>query len=444
MRDQGPFQRNRKDYIVADWYSDLNDAIAASDGRDVFVASARTQSTPITIPTALIDGFSLSAHGTDSIITYDGAGACFLTDPSATPATATRRQRWQLHNVYIVGPGSGVAGSIGLHLLNVIGGELSNVIVQGFETGVKWDGADLTNGAACYYNNAYNLQVTACGKAMLFAGQANSNKVFGGRAALSATGVEIEDDTTDVGLFGMDIEANTGDATYDAAVVISGYGNQLIGCRLENSGSTYDVAFDDAGGGNDGHKNTVISHHSAANVEARIRWDANRDNTVIWPGFFNLGDSSAIANTAVMRASRSVAADAEPFFEIADTYSSSGTPIGQRYRSRRFSIPFQAQIDDGAGSYYTTHEFGYASNKPHLWFGAFNSAAKDTNLYRDAANVLKTDDKFVIASTVGVLKLEPITLPATCAVGEMCVEVTTNELNICTATNTWTVVGTQT
>lgn len=40
------------------------------------------------------------------------------------------------------------------------------------------------------------------------------------------------------------------------------------------------------------------------------------------------------------------------------------------------------------------------------------------------------------------LIIEPAELPATCTVGEIAVS-DSNELNICTAADTWTVVGTQ-
>jgi hypothetical protein len=68
----------------------------------------------------------------------------------------------------------------------------------------------------------------------------------------------------------------------------------------------------------------------------------------------------------------------------------------------------------------------------------------DTVWYRDAADTMKTDDKLVVGSTVGILKLEPISLPGTCAVGEMCVDNADKKLKVCTASNTWTVVGAQT
>lgn len=69
--------------------------------------------------------------------------------------------------------------------------------------------------------------------------------------------------------------------------------------------------------------------------------------------------------------------------------------------------------------------------------------APDTNLYRNTANELKTDDKFVIGTGVGVLRLDPIALPATCAVGELCVDTADKKLKVCTAANTWTIVGSQ-
>ena len=43
----------------------------------------------------------------------------------------------------------------------------------------------------------------------------------------------------------------------------------------------------------------------------------------------------------------------------------------------------------------------------------------------------------------GVMRLAPITLPATCIVGDMCVDTADKKVKVCTATNTWTVVGSQ-
>lgn len=47
-------------------------------------------------------------------------------------------------------------------------------------------------------------------------------------------------------------------------------------------------------------------------------------------------------------------------------------------------------------------------------------------------------------SGTGKVLLTPKANPATCTVGELTVNSTGNKLSICTATNTWTVVGTQT
>ena len=44
----------------------------------------------------------------------------------------------------------------------------------------------------------------------------------------------------------------------------------------------------------------------------------------------------------------------------------------------------------------------------------------------------------------GVLRLVPRALPATCTVGDLCVNSTGNKLMVCTAANVWTVAGTQT
>ena len=64
--------------------------------------------------------------------------------------------------------------------------------------------------------------------------------------------------------------------------------------------------------------------------------------------------------------------------------------------------------------------------------GAKNSAGKLTILN---GSLLQVD---------GTLHYTPKAAPATCSVGDMYVDSTSKKLMICTASNTWTVVGSQT
>jgi len=75
--------------------------------------------------------------------------------------------------------------------------------------------------------------------------------------------------------------------------------------------------------------------------------------------------------------------------------------------------------------------------------GIVGGTGLDTILYRDAAHVWRTAESFVIDGGAGrCLKLTPQANPATCAVGELNIDAS-NRLNVCTATNTWTIVGSQ-
>jgi hypothetical protein len=179
------------------------------------------------------------------IVNYTGSGPCIQLDPSETPSGDTRRNFWQLRNLTINGPGAEVTDSIGVHLNNGCAGTIQDVQVFGFDTGGKFDGLDLANDAACYYNTALNFQVNGCGtNAIWFAGQANSNTMLGGQANSSTTGVLIDPTTNNINLHGTAIESNT---TY--GVDVAGSGNHFLGCRFENPGTTAEVRFNDSAGG---------------------------------------------------------------------------------------------------------------------------------------------------------------------------------------------------
>lgn len=284
MTSTPPAPANVKDYgAVGDGVADDTAAIQAAmtAQRDVYLPNGTYKVTStLSIPAAWKNGFSLvgeTIFGT--VLKYSGTGACFQADASATPSGTTRRQWWYLANLYIMGPGATVAGTIGLWLNNAIAGQVSNVQVLLFETGVKFDGMGLVNDTACYYNSAFGLHVSGCTTAVWFAGQANSNSMFGGRAFSSTTGVLVDPITTNVNLHGVAIESNTG---HGASV--AGYGCQFIGCRFENPSATKEIVFDDSGGGTNGTKNTVISYFTEPAPGSMIQWDATRDNTVLWPG----------------------------------------------------------------------------------------------------------------------------------------------------------------
>jgi hypothetical protein len=70
--------------------------------------------------------------------------------------------------------------------------------------------------------------------------------------------------------------------------------------------------------------------------------------------------------------------------------------------------------------------------------GAKNSSGK---LTIQSSGILQNDGSAVIN---GKFQFTPKAAPATCAVGELYVSSVDQKLRLCTATNTWTVVGTQT
>lgn len=399
---------------IADDTGAVQDAIdaaaAAAFKGPLFLPSGEYKITsPLSVPDGLAESFALIGNGSArTSITYTGSGAFLTLDPSVTPGTASRRTDWRIEGFTLTGPGSGTAGSIGLHLNNCLRGVLRDVGVWDFETGVLWDAHDLANGAATYYNTAYNLHVFSCVENVVYAGGANSNKWFGGSCKLATTvGIRIGDqatthNTSDVGIFGVAIEGNSG-----TGVIIDGYGNQLIGCRLENypSFATADVHLNAAGGtaATHGTKNTVQCYVSSVATEVAVLDESpNRDNLIIWPGYLQIGNANGALNNQGLLLTRTAAADGEPLIDTSDVFDSSGSPIGWRYRARRFGGKFFSfQKDNGAGSYWTQLEAttNTVSGAPELWFGGGTSATLDTNLYRSAANVLKTDDAFIAGTS---------------------------------------------
>lgn len=386
--------------INADDFADLNDAIAASaahGGVPVWVPTARTQTTPVTIPDALKDGFRMWGLGPAAPITYSGAGAFLTVDPSATPTNLTQRTHWELRNLSIVGPGSGSAGSIGLKINNSAVGLIYDVKISGFEKGVVYDNLNNANSASCYYNDAYHLRIRLCKDAVTLQNGANSNSFHGGSWVSSERGIVISNGNN-ISVIGVDIESNTIYGAY-----IDGNTNHFIGCRFENPSATKEIIFYDGNGRGVG--NQVMSFFVEVAIDGAITWDANHDNLVIGSGYLNLGSSDAGAETFVINAKRTAAADAEPFVKLADEYSSSGAPIGYQYTAvRSGSIGFLMVKNDGAGGLWPVVQIDYQTGgKPHLTFGDGTALAQDTNLFRNAANTLKTDDSLIVGIDLQVL-----------------------------------------
>lgn len=385
--------------VNADWFSDLNDAITfaiANGFAPVWMPSARTQTTPVTIPNGWQNGFRLWGNGQHASITYTGGGAFLTVDPNGTPSSSTQRAYWAIHDLSLIGPGSGTAGGIGLMINNSAIGALFDVRINGFEKGLVYENYANANGASCYYNDAYHVRVRLCKDCVTLQNGANSNTFHGGSLVNSERGVVIAN-ANNVSFFGVDIESNT---VYGAD--IDGTKNHFFGCRFENPSATKEIRFNDSNGRGIG--NQVISFFVETAIDGAITWDANHDNLVLASGYLNLGSSDATAEPFVINGKRTAASDAEPFMSIADEYSSSGSPIGYQYTAVRIgSIGFLMVKDDGAGHFYPVVQIDYQTGgKPHLTFGDGASLAQDTNLYRNAANVLKTDDKLVAALGIGV------------------------------------------
>ena len=292
------YAANVKTYgAVGDGVADDTAAIQAAinaHGSIYLPGGAYKVTSTLSIPTLMANRFSMvgeSSIGTYFI--YTGTGAFFRTDPSVAPSSDTRRQFWHLSRMYIKGPGASTVGSIGLLLNNAVSGWLIDVTVSGFETGVRFDGLDLVNGTACYYNGAYQLSAGQCGTAIMFAGRANSNQLFGGAASNSVTGIWVAS-ANNISVHGTTIESNS-----SYGLNVAGYGCQFLGCRFENDG-TYEVKFDDSLGGVSGTKNTILSYWTEPDPTGKISWDAGKNNTIIWPGLFNdlkFPDSKLVAST---------------------------------------------------------------------------------------------------------------------------------------------------
>lgn len=278
--------RTALDTVVdADWYSDLQDAINASDGRPIYVKTARTQANPISIPSALQNKFSLIGTGRQSRITYSGAGAFFTADLTAPPATASRRSNWLIAGLNIAGPGSGVAGSIGFLINNALSGTMKDMSISSFEIDLKLDGLAGANGAAVWYNEFLNVLCSNAITAISIGEAANSNTFHGGRACNSTTGINITAtaaNTSNNSFFGMDIESNSG----TNAIAIAGNQTQFFGCRHENPSATNEAFFDDSLGGSNGKHNVIWGNFSTNSVNSAISWDKARDNTVIGRRYF--------------------------------------------------------------------------------------------------------------------------------------------------------------
>lgn len=394
---QSEFERRM---VNADWFSDLNAAIAfgAVNGfAPIWVPSARTQATQVTIPDSWKDGFCLIGNGAGQPITYTGTGAFLVVDPNGTPSSATQRTHWSLQKLSLIGPGSGSVGSIGLSIINSAVGSLWDVRVSGFEKGAVYDNLSNANGASCYYNDAYHLRVRNCKDAVTLQNGANSNSFHGGSWVGSERGIAIANGSN-ISVIGVDIEGNT---IYGAD--IDGNQNHFIGCRFENPSATKEIRFNDANGRGIG--NQVISYFTEANVDGAITWDANRDNFVATSGYHNLGNGSSASSPYVLNAKRTAAADQKPFAKLSDEYSSSGATIGYQYDAiRSGSVGFLMRKNDGAGNFYPVIQLDYQTGgKPHLTFGDGASLAQDTNLYRNAADTLKTDDSLIVGAALQVV-----------------------------------------
>lgn len=348
--DKASLIANVKDYgAIGNGTADDTPAIqdAIDDAGSIYFPNGTYKiTTTLSVPNGVADHFSMvgqSAVGTT--LSYTGTGALLKMDPNGSPSSSTRRTYWKLQSLYITGPGSEDAGTIGLHLNNAFLGAIYDVYVTDFETGVKFDGLDLVAGAGCYYNTSYNLNVSECVTAIEFTGQANSNQLYAGKATESETGVLIGSDTNNVILTGVAVESNT-----EYGLDVAGYGCQFLSCRLENSSGTAEVRFDDSSAnGYDGTKNTIIGYWNTTDVFDKIIWDENHDNVVVWPGLLNLGDSNSTEAPAAFVMSRSVGSDAKPVVDLTDTYANSGIPMGVRYRQTRLGrgLVVQTLLGDG-------------------------------------------------------------------------------------------------
>jgi hypothetical protein len=389
---------------VADDTAAIQAAISASSGAPIDLPSGTyLVSGTLSVPPTLRNAFHLRGAGAISTqLRFTGKGAALRLDPSATPSTDTRRQYWRLENLFLNGPGAGVAGSIGLHCNNAFMGQLGHVVIQNFETGLKLDGLGLANGAACYYNTGTNVLVSACGTAVQITGRASSNTFNGGKAASSVVGVRIDAGSTNNTFLGVDIEGNSG----KSAGLIDGTGNHLLGCRLENPAAALDLTFNPSGGTTnaDGANNTVMAYFSATDIDTRILDNSiAKDNLILWPGRVSFGSPNQ-SRKEILRGYRYSDANLYPAVDIQDRYTSGGSPIGYRHVSSRLGgIAFEGgRTDSTFSTVYTYFRAQVApdTGKAQVWLGDYNSNALDVVLYRDAPNVLKTDDQLQAADGV--------------------------------------------
>lgn len=221
-------------------------AAAAGEGT-VYFQGAYTVSSAIT----LTNGAVIKGDGAQTTsITSTHGGAIFA---SATPGTRT--YTWVVDGIKLIGPGSGTAGSAGFDLDSVSSARLADVVVSGFEKGIRIHSS--VNGGAVY-NRFTNVTASACGTGFAIeASGSNATILDHCRAADNAVGVDVTD-SDDILLLGCQIEGNT-TVGFRAAASVNGASDHCaaIGTRFEG--------------------NTLAWHTTSANV---------RDFAIINPHIF--------------------------------------------------------------------------------------------------------------------------------------------------------------